>query len=72
MTNRKQGEQRSEEGERMKMIGPIKECIKEFIDSVEYFWQEDRFFVVFMLATLSIGIGVMGFSLIMLIYIILS
>ncbi len=56
----------------MKMIGPIKECIKEFIDSVEYFWQEDRFFVVFMLATLSIGIGVMGFSLIMLIYIILS
>lgn len=54
------------------MFRRIKEEIEDFIDSVEYFWQEDRFFIVVMLATLIAGIATLGFSLIMLIYIILS
>lgn len=54
------------------MLRLIKENIKDFIDSVEYFWQEDRFFIVFMLAMLIAGVATLGFVLIMLIYIILS
>lgn len=54
------------------MFRRIKEEIGDFIDSVEYFWQEDRFFIVFMLAMLIAGVATLGFILIMLIYIILS
>ena len=54
------------------MLRLIKEIIKDFIDSVEYFWQEDRLFIVFMLAMLIANVAALGFVLIMLIYIILS
>lgn len=54
------------------MLRLIKENIKEFIDSVEYFWQEDRFFIVVMLTTLIAGFVTLGFILIMLLNIILS
>jgi|GEM_PF-6952574 hypothetical protein len=54
------------------MFRRIKEEIEDFIDSVKYFWQEDRFFIVVMLAMLTVGVSTLGFILIMLIYIILS
>ena len=54
------------------MFRRIKEEIEDFIDSVEYFWQEDRFFIVVMLAMLTVGVSTLGFILIMLLNIILS
>lgn len=54
------------------MFRRIKEEIEDFIDSVKYFWQEDRFFIVVMLTTLITGIATLGFILIMLLNIILS
>nr|WP_314630807.1 hypothetical protein [uncultured Mogibacterium sp.] len=54
------------------MFRRIKEEIEDFIDSVEYFWQEDRFFIVVMLTTLITGIATLGFILIMLLNIILG
>lgn len=54
------------------MFRRIKEEIEDFIDSVKYFWQEDRFFIVVMLAMLTVGVSTLGFILIMLLNIILS
>ena len=54
------------------MFRRIKEEIEDFIDSVKYFWHEDRFFIVVMLAMLTVGVSTLGFSLIMLLNIILG
>ena len=54
------------------MLRLIKENIKDFIDSVKYFWHEDRYFIVVMLTTLITGLATLGFSSIMLLNIILS
>ena len=54
------------------MFRRIKEEVEDFIDSVKYFWHEDRFFIVVMLAMLTVGVSTLGFSLIMLLNIILG
>lgn len=54
------------------MFRYIKEEIEDFIDSVKYFWHEDRYFIVVMLTTLIAGFATLGFILIMLLNMILS